>query len=126
MKAATRDFLREHKKDIIIGTTVSVAVVVTGVVVYKNWDIIKGARFVKSILGTTKVHAINTAVGLEAATEYAVEEMTEDKIINIERFIRNLPDSWNASPEKIKQAKVLGIELAPHQTFVDSHTRCIA
>jgi hypothetical protein len=36
---------------------------------------------------------------------------------------RWLPDGWDASPEKVREAAALGIALEPGQTWVSSHTR---
>lgn len=124
MRISTRDFIRKHKKGIIVGTTTIVVAAVTGVIVYKRWDtIIRESKIAESVLGNAKPLTTDTSEILEAAEVCNIEQSFEEKIINIDRYVRNLPDSWNASPEKIEQAKELGIELTEHQTLVNPHTR---
>ena len=48
------------------------------------------------------------------------------KTVDVESHIRNLPDGWHPSAEKIFEAEKLGILLAPGQTLVDSYTKEIA
>lgn len=126
MRTTAKDFIQKHKKQIIIGTIVIVVTAVAGVVVYKKWDMIKGAKIVNTVLGTAKSYSIDTSEVLETAEACVIEQASENKIIDIDLFVRNLPDSWNASPKKLEQAKELGIELAEHQTLVNPHIRHIA
>lgn len=42
---------------------------------------------------------------------------------NVKDHLRNLPEGWHASPEKITEAELLGIELLPNQTLVNSYTK---
>lgn len=126
MWGAAKDLIQKHKKQIIIGTTVIVVTAVTGVVVYKKWDIIKEIKIVNTILGTAKSYTIDTSEILETTEACVIRQAPKSKIIDIDLFVRNLPDSWNASPEKLEQAKELGIELAEHQTLVNPHIRHIA
>lgn len=42
---------------------------------------------------------------------------------NVKLHKRNLPEGWHASPEKVAEAKLLGIDLQPNQTFVISYTK---
>lgn len=126
MRTTTKDFIQKHKKQIIIGTTVIAVTAVAGVVVYKKWDMIKGTKIVNTVLGTTKSCISDTSEILDSAEVYVVEQASENKIIDIDLFVRNLPDGWSASPKKLEQAKELGIALADHQTLVNPHIRHIA
>lgn len=58
-------------------------------------------------------------------TETCVEESNLVREVAVEGFLRNLPETWNASAEKIAEAKAMGIELLPHQTIVDPFTKTI-
>ena len=51
------------------------------------------------------------------------EDIQDKRTIQIEQFIRRLPDNYNASQEKIAEAKMLGITLKEHETIVDSFTK---
>ena len=45
---------------------------------------------------------------------------------NVEQHIRNLPEGRHHSAEKAAQAIILGIDLLPNQTIVNSHTKGLA
>jgi len=72
-----------------------------------------------SITVASEIAATTTA---ETAT---IMESSVAKEVTVDTFIRNLPKTWNASAEKLAEAKVLGIELAPHQTIVNGFTKMV-
>lgn len=123
MKVTEKNFIRKHKGEIIIGT---ILIVVTGVIIYKKWDVAKGLKAVKSVLGSAKLHTENASAVLKTTETPVVERNLGIRTIDINQFVRNLPDSWKASPKKLEQAKKLGIQLAEHQTLVNPHIRRIA
>ena len=65
-------------------------------------------------------------------TTVETEAITVSKTLNngvpfgVEGFIRNLPDGWHPSAEKIAQAAALGIKLGEHQTLVDPYMKNVA
>ena len=132
-KIETTWWERNKKKVLIIGGVV-VAVGV-GVLVFKNKDalieLVKGGKKLAS-----KVPPIADTTIIETTTEVITtvetEASTVSKTLNngdpfgVEGFIRNLPDGWHPSAEKIAQAAALGIKLGEHQTLVDPYMKNVA
>ena len=60
------------------------------------------------------------------------ESITTSKVINdglpfgVDGFVRNLPEGWHPSAEKIAQAAKMGIELGSHQTYVNPYMKNVA
>lgn len=108
---------------------------VQGVLVFKNKDalieLVKGGKKLAS-----KVPPIADTTIIETTTEVITtvetEAITVSKTLNngnpfgVEGFIRNLPDGWHPSAEKIAQAAALGIKLGEHQTLVDPYMKNVA
>ena len=66
-------------------------------------------------------------------TPFAVEEVvsirsytSSQKAFDVNRHIRNLSGGRHHSAEKAAEAATLGIVLLPHQTIVDTYTKCAA
>lgn len=132
-KIETTWWKRNKKKVLIIGEVV-VAVGV-GVLVFKNKDaliaLVKGGKKLSS-----KVPPIADTTNIETTTEVITtvetEAITVSKTLNngdpfgVEGFIRNLPDGWHPSVEKIAHAAALGIKLGEHQTLVDPYMKNVA
>lgn len=132
-KIETTWWERNKKKVLIIGGVV-VAVGV-GVLAFKNKDaliaLVKGGKKLSS-----KVPPIADTTIIETTTEVITtvetEAITVNKTLNngdpfgVEGFIRNLPDGWHPSTEKIAQAAALGIKLGEHQTLVDPYMKNVA
>lgn len=132
-KIETSWWERNKKKVLIIGGVV-VAVGV-GVLAFKNKDaliaLVKGSKKLSS-----KVPPIADTTIIETTTEVIttveMEAITVSKTLNngdpfgVEGFIRNLPEGWHPSAEKIAQAAALGIKLGEHQTLVDPYMKNVA
>lgn len=54
--------------------------------------------------------------------EKAIEIFDSSKEVFVREHKRNLPETWNASPQKIEYAKEHGIQLEEHQTVVVDYT----
>lgn len=150
-----RSWIRRHKKVlIIIGS--SVAAACGGLLLYLNRDFFEGLfsdNNTKKQMGgdnqdtvtcMSDVNGILNQDFLKADTDISditenVVETVEDavdtegsKIINdglpflVSGGIRNLPEGWSASQEKIEEAQNLGITLGPNQTIVDSFYKNVA
>ena len=75
----------------------------------------KGAKAIAD--GTAKVVA-------QAAVPPAVETVvTEPKVVNVDWFLRKLPENRYASPDAVSYAAALGVDLAEGQTIVRPQTR---
>ena len=76
--------------------------------------------------------ACTLALDMEAEKESFVQEAYPDedlpvfpdsKPVFVSEHIRNLPDGWHPSPEKIAEAEEKNIPLTDGQTWVDSYTK---
>ncbi|SDB28869.1 hypothetical protein SAMN02910317_01411 [Ruminococcaceae bacterium FB2012] len=125
---------KRNKKKVIIVSGIAVAVGV-GFLAYKNKDVI--SAFVKGGKKFAyKVPQIVDPIKIEKVPEVIIVADTKaipvNKIINnglpfeVEGYIRNLPEGWHPSAEKIAQAADLGIELGEHQTLVNSFMKNVA
>lgn len=60
----------------------------------------------------------------QATLPPAVETVsTEPKVVNVDWFLRKLPESQHASPDAVSYAAALGVDLAEGQTIVRPQTR---
>ncbi len=106
-----RLWMRKHKKLIIIVSTVF-AVSLTAAVYYllKNRSTIDFQNLTKAI----------------ETIETGVEKTSDNKVIDINSYFRNLPKGWKVSPEKIKEVQELGLIMPAGKTYVNAHKRCVA
>lgn len=115
---------KAHKGKIIIAG-VTVLSLVGVVLIAKNWDAI--SAYVINHLKRGAKTSDNLAYLITEATETAVTNNPSNvRVIDISRHIRNLPEGWNASPEKIDVAIKTGIKLNAHQTWVDNYSKMYA
>jgi len=84
-----------------------------------NSFIANDSEKVDSPLDTSITFPISEAFGIDK------ENVIDERTVFVRSFIRNLPEGWKASSEKIAMAKELGIELDKHQTLVDNFERKI-
>lgn len=124
-------WIKEHKKELII-VGISIGTLVLIILGIKNRDTIKAVwdslrKVVKH--PTVKVTETVTKVAVEIPQEPVKEVVTAvasnfDSIpIEVSRHIRNLPDGWHASPEKVAEALKNNIVLMDGQTWVDSYMK---
>ena len=124
-------WIKEHKKELIIaGVSIgALALIVLGI---ENRDAIKEVW--DSLRNVVKYP---TEKLTETATKVAVE-IPQDSVMKVvsamasnsssipfevSRHIRNLPDGWHASPEKVAEALKNNIILLDGQTWVDSYVK---
>lgn len=125
-------WVKEHKKELIIAG-VSAAAIAAIILGYKNREylisiISKLDKKVDSLpqpdvlpiatplVGTTKVEP---SIDIPEVTIHVLSDVPQE----IKSHLRNLPDGWNASAEKIATAAENGYSLLPGQTWVDSYTK---
>lgn len=124
-------WIKEHKKELIIAG-VSFGALVLIVLSIKNREKIKAVwdslrKLVKHPI--MEVTETVTKVEVEIPQESVKEVLTavasnSDAIpFEVRRHIRNLPDGWHASPEKIAEALRNNILLMDGQTWVDSYMK---
>ena len=124
-------FWEKHKKTIIIGTGIvaSGALIALGIYSYKNTK----AKIPALIPNAPNKHiqtektAITTARDSVASsiidTVSEIIEEREPKIVPVIGHPRKLNSNQHASPEKLQYARLNGISLGEHMTWVNPHTR---
>ena len=132
-KRTVINWVRAHRRELIIAG-VSIAAVIGTILLIKNWTTLKA--YLKSLTelipesGSTTKTAVKAAEGTVKATDdvvkttsVAVETAHNPEVIPIEvaKHIRNLPDGWHPSPEKVATALDNGVILAEGQTWVDGY-----
>jgi hypothetical protein len=103
---------KENKKEIVIGTAIVFSVMGT-ILVVKNRAVIKSS--IKSSL-------VEEVLTKSIETKNNVSPNT----INVREHIRNLPDGWNPSINKVELASKYGYSLEGHQTWVNAYTKASA
>lgn len=114
---------KKHSKraviELVVGTAAAVSVV-----------ILVGRKInLKSLLSSTPEHTEPPTDGIVDAVVKATNPCTTDaatqtpKQIEVNWFIRTLPESQNASPQARAYANSLGVKLAEGQTIVRPQTR---
>ena len=132
-------WVKEHKKQLII------AGIGIGTLILIIWGI-KNRKTIESLLDSLKDAVKNpTAKNAEEISKAVMERALvpepiplpepdpvivpvtasnlEELPFAVRRHIRNLPDGWHASPEKIEEALRNNITLMDGQTWVDSYLK---
>lgn len=117
--------VRDHKTEIVIAgvTIVSIAGVI---LLEKNWGLITGKSVTVLMKDSSKVKVDSIPVFQTAIESIAVEVTTTEKIIDVNKHIRNLSLGHKASPEKLLSAIENGMELSANQTWVDAYSKMCA
>lgn len=121
------NWVKEHKKELIIAgiSVTALILLILG---------IKHRAEIKALWESLKRAAPETAVRMSKAAVEVPPEPLKDVIaavalnsetlpFEVRRHIRNLPDGWHASPEKIAEALKNSIILMDGQTWVDSYMK---
>lgn len=132
------DWVKAHKKELIIAGVSTTAMIVL-VLCYRNrkqimalWATLQGA-----IAKTPEVAPVASDVVEKVVEEVApvVEVVEPVKLIvvdasnidqlpfEVSKHIRNLPEGWHPSAEKIATAAENGIHLLPNQTWVTDYMK---
>ena len=126
------DWVKAHKKQLLLAG-ISVTALIGVIIGLKNkaaimdlWDSLE------KIL--TRVHEEPMTPLISAQmTPFAAEEVisirsytSPQKPFDVSQHIRNLSGGRHHSAEKAAEAAALGIALLPHQTLVDTYTKCAA
>lgn len=124
-------WIKTHKKQLIVAG-ISIGTLILIVYAIKNKASIKSiAESLISLVKTPIVLKPNETVAtatktVSASTSEIVSSVTsESEVIPfaVSMHIRNLPDGCHASPEKIAEALMNGIDLADGQTLVTGYMK---
>ena len=124
-------WIKEHKKELLIAG-VSISTLTLIMLGLKNADKIKDILESMNTLTDQAVERVSeapTIVTVEIPSKppqdvmIAVASNSGELPIEVSRHIRNLPQGWHASPEKIAEALDNNIILADGQTWVDTYVK---
>ena len=124
------NWIKEHKKELIIAG-ISIGAIIAIALVIKNQEAIKtlwaSLRKVaeKPIAHTITSPSPETAKPVEKVVTLAVEHGNPIPH-TVDKHIRNLPEGWHASAEKLATALENGFELAEGQTWVADYATGVA
>jgi len=121
-------FFQKYKKEIIFAG-VTVAAVVGGVLIAKNWDSIMGLAknwnapkkpvVLEKVVSSTSMKSEIIALPINIAQPIG-------EAIDVCKHTRNLPTGFKASAEKIETAVRNGFVLKEQQTWVDAYQKVCA
>jgi hypothetical protein len=128
------DWVKQHKKPIIVGCCVVVATV-TGVLIYKEWSLPKNGMERLKPLHQLEKEALSQPLKIECPDLLSVDPITKLSVVEVatclnggepfevSKHIRNLPNNRQPSTDKVLRALENGIELSEHQTWVDNYIK---
>jgi len=117
--------VKEHKVEIIVGG-ITIVSVLGVVLIVKNWDTIKGQTVTSFFKDGTKANGDTIPSVAETIENTIISIQPNGRVIDVSKHIRNLPDGWKASAEKMDSAIKSGIELGANQTWVEGYSKLCA
>lgn len=121
------DWVKEHKKELIIAG-MSIAAIIAVIIGIKNHKALEEAWSSLRKLVEKNPEAIPTVNTATIAEVTPVKDIVEINIVTAGRIphdvaehLRNLPEGWKASAEKIATAAEHGYDLSPGQTWVETY-----
>ena len=121
------DWIKEHKKELIIAR-VSIATIIAVIVGIKNHKALEEAWASLRKLVEKTPEMIPVAKLMSVTEVTPVKDIVEINIVTADRIphdvaehLRNLPEGWKASAEKIATAAEHGYDLLPGQTWVEAY-----
>ena len=128
-------WIKDHKKQLIIAG-ISVGTLILIILRIKSratinavWDSLKGVVKNLTAKATENVASVITESTPTSVSEKesAVASNSETIPYEVSRHIRNLPDGWHASLEKVEEALKNNIVLMDGQTWVKNYVKgCVA
>lgn len=124
-------WIKEHKK-VLIAAGISIGTLILIILGIKNkdslksvWDSLKRIPENPTPKAVEEVTRTISEIPIEPAPIVvpAVPSNSETLPFEVSRHIRNLPDGWHASQEKIEEALKNNISLVEGQTWVESYTK---
>ena len=124
-KKTVLGFLKEHKKEIVIGSAIACAVIV-GVVIFKNRTVTNALNIREIVAKGLNTQGDAISVGSGVVETCHALNLPSSKPINVREHLRNLPDGWKPSQSKIDLAARYGFSLGDHQTWVNPYAKAVA
>lgn len=115
----------EHKNEIIIA---GVAIVSIGgiVLIAKNRNLFSNHNIANLFKNGIKTNCDTIPHVAEVTENTVISIKSKERVIDVSKHIRNLPEGWKASSEKLDSAIKSGIVLGENQTWVDSYFKLCA
>lgn len=117
--------VKEHKTEIII-VSVTIVSAVGAILIVKNWDVIKGQTVDNLFKNGMKANDNIIPHATEAIENAVISIPSNERVIDVSKHIRNLPEGWKASAEKLDSAIKTEFVLGAHQTWVDDYSKLCA
>ena len=121
------DWIKKHKKELIIAG-VSIAAIIAVIVGIKNHKALEEAWSSLRKLVEKTPETIHVKKQMPITEVTPVKDSVEINIVTADRIphdvaehLRNLPEGWKASVEKIATAAEHGYDLLPGQTWVEAY-----
>ena len=124
-------WIREHKKALIIAG-ISITTLIAIVLSIKNREVIKGfwnslqKVIDKSAVQVANLPPVETANPVLEDVVTVVAQHRESLPFDVSKHIRNLPEGWHASADKVATALENGFDLAEGQTWVMHYAKGVA
>ena len=124
-------WVKEHKTQLILAGLSIGAVVLVALGIKKKTsvkEVLDSLKVVTKIATKEEIEE-NIKLTVETSLTHASEAKTamnpNSAVISFEvkRHIRNLPEGWHASPEKVEEARKDNIILKAGQTLVDAYVK---
>lgn len=126
------DWVKAHKKQLLIAG-ISVTAIIGIIIGLKNKDAIKELWAALDNSLSKNPEKLPESIAIVQAAPPVIEEVIPIRLytspqepFDVSQHIRNLSGGRHHSSEKAAEAAVLGIDLLPHQTLVDTYTKCAA
>jgi hypothetical protein len=116
--------IKKYKKEIFI-VGISIATVVGIVLLVKNRAIIKNKAVTVLFKKGVKINVDNAPI-IQTVIENVVEIDSIEKVVEVNKHLRNLPAGHSASIIKMLTASKNGFQLENGQTWVDSYSKMCA
>lgn len=119
------DWIKEHKRELIIAG-VSIAAIIAVIIGIKNHKALEEtwASLRKLVEKTPEaipiVNTVTEVTPLKDIVEINIVT-TDRRPYDVAEHLRNLPEGWKASAEKIATAAEHGYDLLPGQTWVEAY-----
>lgn len=127
-------WIKEHKKELLIAG-ISIGALILIVLGIKNkdeimalWNTLRKVPKQPTVNVTETVRKVTTEYPIEPVQSVqdvfdAVSSKSDSLPFEVSRHIRNLPEGWHASPEKIAEALENNIILMDGQTWVERYMK---
>lgn len=124
------DWIKAHKKQLLIAE-ISVTAIIGIIIGLKNKEAIRELWEVLENSLSKTPEKLPESITIVQTAPPVIEEVIPVRLytspqepFDVSQHIRNLSGGRHHSIEKAAEAVALGIDLLPHQTLVDTYTKC--